>query len=104
MVDDFFDDGEFTEPNPYDIIKDLYKTDNIEFITDLTTEEIHSIATVLFLSKYLKVPEFEDLLKNIMKLKVSKDRKGRAEFTNIFGTIKSEQDIKKEAENKLVKG
>ena len=104
IIDDVSDSTFLGEKNPYDIIKDLYTEDNIEFITDLTTQEIHSIAVILFLADYTNMPEFRDLLKYIMKLKVSKNRKGREDFKQMFTGVNENVQRDKDRETKMVKG
>lgn len=63
---------------------EMFTAKNLEFKTDLTIEEIRSISLVLFLAEYLKLPEYKAFITRVMKLKVSKDRKGRKEAENIL--------------------
>lgn len=82
--------------DPFKVIQKLFNSDEIEFITDLNIKEIHSIAIILFLADYVGLPEYEQFIKAIMKLKVSKDRKGREEFLALFKSIKEAEDKKPE--------
>lgn len=74
--------------NQFKTLEQLFKEENIEFITDLSDKEIRNIAIILFLADYLEMPEFRTFVINVMKLKVSKGRKGRGEFLTGFTEIK----------------
>lgn len=93
-----FDDVEMSLDNfnPYEILNKFIDENNIEFFTDLNDREIRSIAVILFLSDYLKMPEFLRFITMVMKLKVSRNRKGRGEFINLFQGFKETMDKKEE--------
>lgn len=78
--------------NQFKTLEQLFKEENIEFITDLSDKEIRNIAIILFLADYLEMPEFRVFVINVMKLKVSKNRKGRGEFLTGFTEIKRKLD------------
>lgn len=88
----------------FEIINTLFKDDQLEFITDLSSKEIKSIAVILLLSDYLELPVFKAFISNVMKLKVSKNRKGRGEFIDAFKKIRDNDDIKKKLESKFLTG
>lgn len=88
---------------------EMFTSKNLEFKTDLTIEEIRSISLVLFLAEYLKLPEYKAFITRVMKLKVSKDRKGRREAENILvGGLKQQMtglEMKQmDLENRLSRG
>lgn len=67
--------------------KELFKDENIEVRTDINNNEIILINKLIFnddflLNKGLN-PVFKKFYKNLMKLKISKDRKSRQEFVSI---------------------
>lgn len=62
---------------------EVYSTENIEVKTDLSQEQINAMAKMVSFAEYFKIPVLESFSNNYMKLQVSKDRKGRGEFTQI---------------------
>ena len=60
----------------------------IEMFSDLSDEEIHDIALALTVAqefkKIYKTDMFVNLIKNYLKLKVSRNRKGRDEVVNLI--------------------
>ena len=53
---------------------------DVEVKTELNNKEIFSSAKLLLISDRYQVPLLETYLKNVMTLKISKDRQGRKEF------------------------
>jgi hypothetical protein len=76
-----------------EMMSQMFTGKNLEFKTDLTIKEIRAISLILFLSEYLKLPEYKNFINRVMKLKVSKDRKGRKEAENILIGQNNEKNI-----------
>ena len=84
--------------------RELFKADkdNVDIKTDLTKEEISIITSLIFndnflISKKLK-PLFQKYYYPYMRLKISLDRKSRAEFVNI-NKSPSQEDVLNTASN-----
>ena len=74
------------------IIDEVFSKKDIEVKTDLNTNLINQITRgKIYASKY-KCSIMEELCNNIMILSVSKDRKGRKEFTEISKSIHSTEE------------
>ena len=74
------------------IIDEVYSKENIEVKTDLNVKQINAINKgKLFADRY-NCTLLDDLCQNTMILSVSKDRKGRKEFTEISKSINSPQE------------
>lgn len=70
--------------------------DNIDLKTDLKSEEIALLNVMKFNNKILEEkglnPIYDDFIINFMRLKVSKDRKSRAEFVGLNQNENEEED------------
>lgn len=81
--------------------RELFTADkeNIDLKTDLTNDEIALINTMLFNNQILKdsglEPVYNDFLIKFMRLKVSKDRKSRAEFVGINQNKEEDDQVQK---------
>ena len=91
---DEWEDIDQSGGDPFEVLKELFKEDNIAFNTELSYKEIVSISRIMFLAEYLELPEFNRFVTTIMKLKVSHKRKGRGEFLKGFAGIKEAEDMK----------
>ena len=96
-------ESDFQDINPMDTVKELMKDDNMQYMTELSVDEIRAVAVVLFLAEYLDIKELNGFIKNVLRLKVSKDRKGRKEFSELFGKLKEHEERKAENEQRLFK-
>lgn len=86
----------------FEVLNQLYSSDNLEWMTDLNPKEIRAIAIIKFLSEYAEIPEFESFISYVLKLKVSRDRKGRLEFLDGFKGVKSEQELINKIKEKML--
>lgn len=64
-------------------LKELFSYEKLEMKTDLSSDLILAMARGKVFSKKFKSPELDNLMDNIMKLFVSKDRKGREEMVEL---------------------
>ena len=62
---------------------ELFKDTNIKVKTELTRDEVSLTAKLYFLTEYFELEGFKEMLDNFLKLRVSKDRKGRKEYVDI---------------------
>lgn len=72
-----------------EIVKEIYSTKDIEVKTDLSQEQVNAVAKMVSFSEHFNVPILEKFANNYMKLMISKDRKGRGEFTQIATSANS---------------
>lgn len=92
-MNDFEDFTNSMQKMDYDALKELFKDKNLDFITELTDREIRAISIILFLADYAELPEFKTFISNVMRLKVSKNRKGRKEYIEGFIGIKDKERL-----------
>jgi hypothetical protein len=86
-------------------LKMLYEDDKLMFITELTSEEIKTVAIILFLAEYLELPEFKSFIYNVLRLKVSRGRQGRKEFIESFkDNLKRTENLDKIKEKLMTGG
>ncbi len=62
---------------------------NMKILTELTEEEIRRFSAVLAVSKYVDIPELDTLIKELMTLKISKNRLGRKEMLELASNMGS---------------
>lgn len=84
---DTFDEGSFSNifddsrpQNPNDAVKELFEEIKVKAKTDLSSRQISKISRVYYLADLLAMPELETLMNEFITLRISKDRKSRAEF------------------------
>jgi hypothetical protein len=76
-----------------EVSKQIFSTDNIEVKTDLTTSQINALAKGHLFAETYGVSLMANLCNRIEVLLVSKDRKGRKEFTEIAKTFNNESEL-----------
>ena len=76
-----------------EVSKQIFSKDNIEVKTDINTSQINALTKGLLFAKTYNVSLMKDLCDTIMVLSVSKDRRGRKEFTDIAKTFNADIDI-----------
>ena len=96
-------ESDYSQINPMDTVKELFKDEQLQYITELSVDEIRAVAIILFLAKYLDIKEFNGFIENVLRLKVSKERKGRKEFIDLYGRLKEHEEIKQAQERALFK-
>jgi phosphatidate phosphatase APP1 len=74
-------------------IKEVYSKKNIELKTDLNDNLIKALTRGKMFYKQYGIKIMNDLVQTVMELRVSKDRKGRQEFTKIVQSMNSYQDM-----------
>ena len=74
-------------------LSELYSLELLEMKTDLTQDQIISIARGKIFAKRFKSSAMTDLINNIMTLSVSKDRKGRGEMTNVMRATNKDMEF-----------
>lgn len=62
------------------VVKELFTDKNIDMKTDLDDGEITNVALLYFLADEFKIPALQRYADKFLRLRVSKQRKGRAEF------------------------
>lgn len=62
---------------------ELFKDNNIKVKTELSRDEIGIVSKLYFVTEYFELSGFSELLNNFLKLRVSKDRKGRKEYVDM---------------------
>jgi len=65
------------------ITKEIYSTKNLELKTELNDKQIMAFSQARAFSKRYKVPLLAEFVKNISLYSISKNRKGRKEFSEI---------------------
>ena len=70
-------------------IKEVYSKKNIELKTDLDNNLIKALTRGKMFYKQYGIKIMNDLVLTVMELRVSKDRKGRQEFTKIVQSMNS---------------
>lgn len=76
------------QPNPSveifkSITKEIYSVKNIELKTELNDSQIMAFSQGRAFANRYKVPLLAEFIKNISKYSISKNRKGRKEFSEI---------------------
>lgn len=74
------------------VYKDLFSGKNIDFKTELSRKEINTIVKLKSIGKELRIPILKNLIYDFMRLRVSLERKGRAEAIKI-NTLSSLKDM-----------
>jgi hypothetical protein len=74
------------------IVSEIYSKKDIELKTDLNTKQIIAIAKAETYAGFYGSRLVANLCQTIMELSVSKDRKGRKEFTSIAQSIQSQPE------------
>lgn len=80
----------------------IYDTDNIEVKTDLSEPLIEAVTKAKMFAKTYNVSLLDDTIEYFMKLRVSKDRKGREEFTRITARINEDINEERNMFDKLI--
>jgi hypothetical protein len=62
------------------VAKELFSSSNIELKTEVNHDEINNVTRLQFLKEKFNIANVDVLVNNFLKLRVSKDRKSRAEF------------------------
>ena len=70
------------DSNPADNVKELFGEDKVKARTDLTPNHIRNVTKAFYLAKLTGMPEIHGLLHDFLLLRISKDRKSRAEFVD----------------------
>lgn len=73
------------------MVKELFKSENIDLKTDLTDKEITALTRIYYLAMKLNISGLKNLLDKFIRLRVSKDRKGRNEVVEM---MKAEAQIR----------
>ena len=68
--------------NSQDHVKELFAEDKVKARTDLSASQIVKISKAYYLFKLANMPEGKALLDTFLTLRISKDRKSRAEFVD----------------------
>ena len=71
-------------------MKEIFSTKNIEMKTDLSQRQINAITRGMIYAKEFKSRLMQDLVMRMMRLMVSKGRKGRAEFIQMTQQLNNE--------------
>lgn len=58
----------------------LFNSDDIDLKTELTQKEILSISKLMFIKERYDIPHIDVFINKLLRLKISKERKGRNEF------------------------
>lgn len=66
--------------DPANNVRELFDEKTVKAKTDLNARQISKIARAYYLCDILQMPEIKVLLNNFLTLRISKDRKSRAEF------------------------
>lgn len=77
-----------------DNVKELFHEDKVKARTDLTPRQISQVTKAYYLAKITGMPEIHSLLTDFLVLRISKDRKSRAEFVDGL-KAKIEQNMNK---------
>lgn len=73
-------------------VRDLVTGQDIDLKSELNTKEIVAATRLLFMSERYQMPHFTHFVNNFLRLRVSKERKGRVEFIQgLHATEKKEQ-------------
>mgnify|MGYP001152651069 CR=1 FL=1 len=86
------------------IVDEIYSIENIEVKTDLNQAQINAITKALVFAETYKVGILTTIANKHMALLISKDRKGRGEFTQIAAGMENEHKQSSSLFNKLVGG
>jgi len=84
-------------------LKELNSDDNLFKKTDLTVKDIGKLTIIYAMYKEYNLPLLKELADNFIRLRVSKDRKGRSEsvsMTQQINTFKRLEAIEGELKNK----
>lgn len=65
-----------------DNVKELFHESKVKARTDLTPRQINNITKAFYLAKMSGIPEISGILNDFLTLRISKDRKSRAEFVD----------------------
>jgi len=71
-------------------MEEIFSNDNLEMKTDLTQKQINAMTKGLLFAKEFKNNLMRDLVNKMMRLLVSKGRKGRAEFIQMTQQINNQ--------------
>jgi len=84
-------------------LKELNSDDNLLKKTDLTVKDIGKLTIIYNMSKKYDIPLLKDLSDTFIRLRVSKDRKGRGEsvaMTQQIGVFKRLEAVESELKKK----
>ncbi len=88
------------EAEKYQVLRTFFESENIEFKTDLSLEEIDAIVATEFINDYIKNNwgidlKLDEITKAKKKHKVSHNREGRKEAFKALQTKEEEEDKSK---------
>lgn len=87
------------------VINEVFNTKDLDLKTDLSMEQINAITRVEMYNEVFEIPILNSLTTKLKRLLISKDRKGREEFTRIVTkNLGDEEDENPSMFNKLIKG
>ena len=69
----------------------LAETEDEKILTELKDEHIAKITSLLSVAEKYNIPIYEKICETFMRLKVSKDRKGRKELLEIAKAVRDEE-------------
>ena len=102
-MDGFEDFTNSMQKMDYETLKELFKDKNLSYITDLTDKEIRAVAIIKWLGKYAEIPEWDEFINNILRLKVSRGRKGRKEFIEGFIGLKEKEQLRQQNNGQVIR-
>lgn len=79
LADDFEDMLE-GENEDLQVVKELFTEEALAMKTDLDNREIRGLSQIAFMYERYEIPALKTWAHEFMKLRVSRNRKGRAEF------------------------
>jgi len=82
------------------VVKELFSDTNIDMKTELSDNEIKNLCAIHFLAKEFKISYLDNYIERLLRLRVSKARKGRAEFIQ---AVKKEESGEVKGFSKLLK-
>lgn len=86
-------------------INETFSTKDLDLKTDLNMDQINAITKVEMFNEIFDVPVLEALTTKLKRLLISKDRRGREEFTRIVTkNLGSEEPENNTMFNKFIKG
>jgi hypothetical protein len=102
-MDGFEDFTNNAQKMDYETLKELFKDKNLSYITELSDKEIRAVAIIKWLGKYAEIPDWDDFIDNILRLKVSKGRKGRKEFIEGFIGLKEKEAMRSQMQGQVIR-
>jgi hypothetical protein len=84
------------------LIAEIYNTSDIDLKTDLDLKQVNAITKALAFADLYNVSLLKTVANQLMRLLVSKERKGRTEFTQIATRMLADQDAPASMFDKLI--